>query len=193
MLIIVILLLLFLYYLCYKFKSKNTYNINFKTLKIFNNFFNKNKSNIINIIALLGNNTKSKNKYIKVIAKLYHRKIIKCNLHKLHNTNDIKNLLFHKNTSITHNKHVICDINTRLYIFHNIYKSEFIEYVNEISNIIRLLNYLSNKTKFFLIFVINDNYINYVHDNCLYITLNKNYNHIKYFNNNKLKVYYYSQ
>jgi len=196
LIIILFLLLSFYFYYVYKFKYKINYKINSKTLKLIKKFFNKNTSNIINIIALLGNNIKRKYKYIKVIAKLYHKQIIKCNLHKLHNTNDITELLFHKNTSISDNKRINCPIDRRLYIFYNIKKSEFKEYVSEISNIIRLLNFFSNKTKFIFIFVIKNKYncINNVNDNFLYITLNKNsYNYIKYYNNKKMNVYYYSQ
>jgi len=195
MIIIIIFFLLFSLYI-YKFirKYKYKYKINCKTLNIITNFFNYRTRKLINIITLFGNNIKSKYKYIKYIARLYDKKIINCNLHKLHNTNDIKELLFHKQKFVINNKKFNVPINKRLYVFPNLNYFEYNEYVKEIENIIILLNFFSYKTKFVFIFIINKNrkYKN-IDKNILYISLNKNsYNYIRYFHNNKKMIFYYS-
>ena len=187
MIIIIIFFLLFYFLYMYKFIRKYKYKINCKTLNIITNFFNYRTRKLINIITLFGNNIKSKYKYIKYIARLYNKKIINCNLHKLHNTNDIKELLFHK-------QKFNVPINKRLYVFPNLNYFEYNEYVKEIENIIILLNFFSYKTKFVFIFIINKNrkYKN-SDKNILYISLNKNsYNYIRYFHNNKKMIFYYS-
>ena len=193
MLLIILLFLLVYFIYIHKYKHKNyIYKINYKTLNIIKKFFNH---KTINIITLLGNNIKSKYKYIKYIAKLYNKKIINCNLHALHNTNDLKELLFHKKKFVINEKHFNININKRLFVFNNINYFEYNEYVSEIENIIILLNFFSYKTKFVFIFIINtNNIINNTNNNILYISLNKNsYNYIRYFHNNKFKLFYYSQ
>jgi len=92
-------------YIYLNLNKKYKYEINYNTLNIITRFFNYKTRNLINIITLFGNNIKDKYKYIKYIAKLYNKKVINCNLHKLHNTNDIKELFFHKRKFAINKKH----------------------------------------------------------------------------------------
>jgi hypothetical protein len=149
---------------------------------------------LINVISLLGDNKKAKVKYTKIIANLYKKKIINCNLYKLRDTNDIKELFFHKDIISINNKLYNIPINKRLYVFNLIDYQEYKDYSFEIANIIKLLNFFTCKTKFVFVFIINDynKTNNDKNNNNLYITLNKNsYNSIRYFHNNRFTFLYF--
>jgi hypothetical protein len=194
---IFVIFILLLYY-CYFCRNSKYYNnkINEKCFTIIKNFCHYQTNDLINVISLLGDNKKTKAKYTKIIANLYKKKIINCNLYKLRDTNDIKELFFHKDIISINNKLYNIPINKRLYVFNLIDYQEYKDYSFEISNIIKLLNFFTRKTKFVFVFIINDNNQNdnnkNKNNNHLYISLNKNsYNSIRYFYNNRFTSFYF--
>jgi len=193
-LLLAVIIIVFYYYQKFLFIKKN---------KIIKYFCNRKSKQLINIILLIGKNKKLINKYIKIIAILYNKQIFKCDLHKLYNTNDIKELFFHKNIINFNNKFYCININKRIYVFnHNTFK-DYNEYINELTNILFLLNDFNKNKKLILIFIINNynhNHYNHIYKfnyidnfiNNLQIYINKyHYNCIKYNYKNKVKCFYY--
>ena len=189
MIFVIFILLLYFYY-CYKYNNK----INDKAFNIIKNFCNYKSNNLINVICLLGDNKKRKYNYTKIIANFYNRKIIYCNLHKLHNTNDIKELFFHKDIICINDNFYNIPICKRLFVFNLYNYQEYIDYTFEIANIIKLLNFFICKNKFVFIFIINNKtkIKKNLNNNHLHIYLHKkSFNCIHYNDINGYKTLFY--
>ena len=196
--VIILIIIIFLlnyynyYYNYYKVHLEiNKTKINYKAYKIIKHFCMYKSNEPITIILLIGQNKKNINKYIKIIANFYHKQVFTCDLHKIYNTNEIKELFFHKIYINFHNKFYCIHINKRLYVFNHDNYKDYNDYINELTRILMLLNEFN--TKLIFIFIINKHCSN-LNSNSknLQIYLHKHhYNCITYNHKSKTKYFYY--